>query len=372
MSQGLSELVLDRQYARWQLIENLVFQMRRARTRLVPIRLSVASPHVRGSVRWSTGLLGREAQVRILPGAPFSKEFADFVGKKICRRSFIEQSDQSCEFAPWTREFMIADFAECFAMGRFRQPLKSRRNLSWSPAWYAGGRFTVPLPHGIVVHAMTELRELRRAADLSQCKFAGLMSVPVNTFRMWDSGLRPVPTSMLLRARSMVADHARQTELLPLAQLARELHVHVRTLQAAARTGRLQVTFSSRSAFGRPIGLATRAAGQVFMRTDYRRYGGQSPAVVPLPSVPDDYDARLKRLRRSLRLTQDDLARRIGAANKAVVYQRTPSPVFWKRVEALGGVRLNARRAPTSSIRSAKAVLEGFPIAPHEQYGAER
>ena len=224
---------------------------------------------------------------------------------------------------------------------------------------------------------MTELRELRRAADLSQCKFAGLMSVPVNTFRMWDSGLRPVPTPMLLRARAMVADHARQTELLPLAQLAKELHVHVRTLQAAARTGRLQVTFSSRSAFGRPIGLATRAAGQVFMRTDYRRYGGQSPATVPLPSVPDDYDARLKRLRRRLRLTQDDLARRIGAANKAVVYQwesrkRTPSAVFWKRVEALGGVRLNARRAPTSSTRSAKAASEGFPIAPHEQYGAER
>jgi DNA-binding transcriptional regulator YiaG len=42
-----------------------------------------------------------------------------------------------------------------------------------------------------------------------------------------------------------------------------------------------------------------------------------------------------------LRLTQRDFARRIGAANKAVVYQwesrkRTPSPVFWKRVEALG------------------------------------
>jgi transcriptional regulator with XRE-family HTH domain len=99
---------------------------------------------------------------------------------------------------------------------------------------------------------MTKLRELRRAADLSQCKFAALMSVPVNTFRMWDSGLRPVPTPMLLRARAMVADHARQTELLPLAHLAKELHVHVRTLQAAARTGRLQVTFSSRSAFGRP------------------------------------------------------------------------------------------------------------------------
>jgi DNA-binding XRE family transcriptional regulator len=72
-----------------------------------------------------------------------------------------------------------------------------------------------------------------------------------------------------------------------------------------------------------------------------RRYGGQSPAIAPLPSGPDDCDERLKRLRRRLRLTQRDFARRIGAANKAVVYQwesrkRTPSPVFWKRVEALG------------------------------------
>ena len=52
-------------------------------------------------------------------------------------------------------------------------------------------------------------------------------------------------------------------------QLARELGVHQRTMRAASRTGRLQVTFSSRSAFGRPIRLATRAAGQAFMRKEY-------------------------------------------------------------------------------------------------------
>jgi len=47
-----------------------------------------------------------------------------------------------------------------------------------------------------------------------------------------------------------------------------------------------------------------------------------------------DYDTRLKNLRRRLGLTQAAVAHRIGAANKAVVYQlesrqRTPSPVFW-------------------------------------------
>jgi DNA-binding transcriptional regulator YiaG len=184
---------------------------------------------------------------------------------------------------------------------------------------------------------MNALRELRQASDLSQQECAALIDVPVNTFRMWDSGLRPIPLYVLQRVTVAVGEHARNTEPLSLDQLGRELGVHQRTLRAAARTGRLQVTFSSRSAFGRPIRLATRAAGQAFMRRDYRRYGGQSPAVAPLPSVPDDYDMRLKRLRRRLRLTQHDLARRIGAAGKAVIDQwesrkSTPSPVLWQQV----------------------------------------
>lgn len=137
---------------------------------------------------------------------------------------------------------------------------------------------------------MTALRELRCAAGLSQQEFAALINVPVNTFRMWDSGLRPVPAHMLERAKVAMTEHARNAELLSLDQLARELGVHQRTLRAAARTGRLHVTFSSRSAFGRPIRLATRAAGHAFIRKDYRRYGGQSPAVAPLPLVPDDYN----------------------------------------------------------------------------------
>jgi ribosome-binding protein aMBF1 (putative translation factor) len=158
-----------------------------------------------------------------------------------------------------------------------------------------------------------------------------------------------------------VTQHARNNERLSLDQLAREFGVHKRTLRAAARTGRLEVTFS-RSAFGRPIRLATRAAVQAFMRKDYRRYGGQSPAVAPLPSVPEDYDKRLRR--------------RIRAANKAVVYQwesrkRTPSPVFWKRVEALGGAKLDARRTPTSSKRPAH-LFDLLPTGGCEQPTADR
>ncbi len=187
---------------------------------------------------------------------------------------------------------------------------------------------------------MNGLRELRRTAGLSQQECAALLDVSVETFRAWDSGRRVVPLGTLHRARKGIAEHERRTELLPLSQLAAALGVHVRTLQAAARTGRLDATFYERSVFGRPRRVASRAAGEKFKRTHYRRFAGQAVCAAPLPSVPADYDQQLKRLRRRLRLTQDSLAHRVGAARKAVVYQwesrrRTPSPVFWQRIQAL-------------------------------------
>ena len=46
------------------------------------------------------------------------------------------------------------------------------------------------------VLSMNELRQLRRHAGLSQRDFAGLLAVPLNTFRMWDMGcdVRPLPS----------------------------------------------------------------------------------------------------------------------------------------------------------------------------------
>jgi DNA-binding transcriptional regulator YiaG len=204
------------------------------------------------------------------------------------------------------------------------------------------------------VHAMTEIRELRLAVGLLQREFADLMRVPVNTFRMWDSGLRPVPPQFLQRAKTVVADRTRETELLPLVRLARELGVHLRTLQAAARIGRLTVEFSSKSVFGRPMRFATRAACERFMDTHYRRFAGQPMCPSPLPEIPDDYEQQLRTLRRRLGLTQDGLARRIGAAGKAVVYQwesrkRRPSPVLWQRV-----LRLERGDAPSAEASAAE------------------
>jgi hypothetical protein len=64
---------------------------------------------------------------------------------------------------------------------------------------------------------------------------------------------------------------------LPLAQLAKEFHVHVRTLQAAVRTGWLDAHFSVKSVFGRPRRLATRAAAERFMALHYRCFAGPGP-----------------------------------------------------------------------------------------------
>jgi DNA-binding transcriptional regulator YiaG len=197
---------------------------------------------------------------------------------------------------------------------------------------------------------MYEVRDLRRTIGLGQEEFAALLSVPLETFRPWDSGRRAIPVAVLQRAGDVVAHYRRQHELLPLGQLAKELRVHIRTLQAAVRTGRLEAHFSVKSVFGRPRRLATRAAAEQFMIIHYRRFGGQKACPAPLPTVPPDYDQQLRALRRRLRLTQDALARRIGAAGKAVVYQwesrkRTPSSVLWQRVLLLG--RCDARSIGT-------------------------
>jgi DNA-binding transcriptional regulator YiaG len=202
---------------------------------------------------------------------------------------------------------------------------------------------------------MGELRDLRRAVDLKQEEFAALLAVPLETLRPWDSGRRPPPAQILQRARKLVAERPRNTELLSLDRLARELGVHQRTLRAAARTGRLDVQFASRSVFGRPVRYATRAAGARFMERHYGMFAGQAICPAPLPTVPPDYHRRLKALRRRLGLSQQALARRVGAAGKAVVYQwesrkRTPSPIFWQRVLNIHFRRMVSARRLISSI----------------------
>lgn len=115
------------------------------------------------------------------------------------------------------------------------------------------------------------LRELRREVGLKQAELASLLHVPIETLRTRDSGRRLVPAQVLGAAKRVIAEYPRNYELVCLDVLARELGVHAGTLRAAARIGRLKVELSSRSAYGRPIRLASRAAAADFMQRYYRR-----------------------------------------------------------------------------------------------------
>lgn len=225
---------------------------------------------------------------------------------------------------------------------------------------------------------MNEVRLARRNADASQEEFASAIGVSLQTFRVWDSGRRPVPPVVLARIRALVNSSSISVEVPPpgtdgvpfssgigppdraitqeaavpatlmsLRELARELQISVYTLRSAARSGRLAVVYGTRVVFGRPVPQVTRDSGDEYRRQFYgRRARWILPPAAPLaaPLIPDEYPARLLKLRRQLRLTQDQLAAHIGAAGKAVIYQwesrkRRPSVVLWQRVLAMERAR---------------------------------
>lgn len=194
---------------------------------------------------------------------------------------------------------------------------------------------------------MNVLRCLREQAACSQARFAHLLGVSPDTYRTWDSGRRRPPLLIVSMARRLCDTECGR--LLPLARLAAEYGIHVRTLRHAAKDGRLSARFSARMAFGKLVAFASRDAVERFQRTFYRRTTRwtRRPAS-PIAVVPDDYDRILVQLRTTLGLSQAALAAHVGAANKAVVYQwesrrRHPSPLLWAQVETL---RMSQRPSP--------------------------
>ena len=186
------------------------------------------------------------------------------------------------------------------------------------------------------------LREIRTRIGLSQVECATALGVAIETFRTWDAARRPAPEAIVSQARTLKAKRPTHDRV-PLQVLADELHVHVRTLRGAAHDGRLAAAFAPRTFFGKLTATATRAAAARFMATSYRRTYGRGrrrPVAVCRVVVPANYAAILVGLRHRLGLSQQQLATKVGAAGKAVVYQwesgkRKPSPVFWLRVERL-------------------------------------
>jgi len=171
----------------------------------------------------------------------------------------------------------------------------------------------------MVCAGMNAVRRLRLQMELSQAEFATRLGVAEQTYRTWDSGRRTPPRSIVYKAKRLQETAG---GLLPLQRLADEYGIHVRTLRKAAQDGRLQATFSTRMAFGKLVAFASRDAVETFKR----RYDRQTtqwnrPPRLPGCTIPDDYDRVLVTLRARLGLSQRALAERIGAANRAVVYQ---------------------------------------------------
>ena len=115
---------------------------------------------------------------------------------------------------------------------------------------------------------MSLMRTYRQALGVSQAAFAAQLQVPLETYRPWDAGRREPPPHLLTRARTL-AGSPDETVLLPLPVLASMIGVHVRTLHAAARSGRLVVTYDTRTTFRRLRPRATLKDARDFRRNYY-------------------------------------------------------------------------------------------------------
>ena len=124
------------------------------------------------------------------------------------------------------------------------------------------------------------LRECRIALGQSQAAFAAMLGASPESYRTWDAGRRATPPKMLARARAL-ATHRDDHALLPLPVLALLIGVHVKTLRAAARDGRLPVTYDNKTTFRRLRARATpsRCPGR-FGGSYYGRTSAAQPIVV--------------------------------------------------------------------------------------------
>src|SRR5689334_12556699 len=86
------------------------------------------------------------------------------------------------------------------------------------------------------------LRYLRADLKWTQLELARRLDVPVDTYRCWESGRRAIPAEVVERL-SLLTGQEHNEFPMTLRALAELLTVNVRTLRAAARDGRLAVTY---------------------------------------------------------------------------------------------------------------------------------
>ena len=159
-----------------------------------------------------------------------------------------------------------------------------------------------------------------------------MLGVSPESYRTWDAGRRATPPQMLARARAL-AMHGGDHALLPLPVLALLVGVHVKTLRAAARDGRLPVTYDTRTTFRRLRARATLAAATQFRHVYYGRQvrSGDRRAPLTWASVPKDYDARIEP-------SAIGHAGGRGAESRRLPMGGTETlslAVFWQRIAAL-------------------------------------
>jgi DNA-binding transcriptional regulator YiaG len=239
---------------------------------------------------------------------------------------------------------------------------------SWKPRIVAD---ICVLVAGFIIR-MNDVRAFRTRTGLSQRECAALLGTSLETFRAWDSGRRLLPGPWAARLRDIAQQHTQPApgpqpepsdrsvddsasvdRLFTLRELAQQLDVNIHTLRSAVRAGRLRATYGSRVVFGHPVPMATRADALAYRHQCYgrrARWIRERPTPATFVSVPANYDQRLSAFRRRHGLTQAQMAVRIGAAGKAVIYQwesrkRRPSSMLWTRVEALMRA-LNTHQCP--------------------------
>jgi transcriptional regulator with XRE-family HTH domain len=138
------------------------------------------------------------------------------------------------------------------------------------------------------------LRQCRYAFALSQSSFAAELGVALETYRTWDSGRRLVRLEILTRARTLALRRDPQA-LLPLDTVALLINVHVRTLHAAAKDGRLRVAYDTRTTFRRLRTRATLADAETFLHSYFNKavWPKDRPTPLSWKQIPPDYPTRL-------------------------------------------------------------------------------
>ena len=147
------------------------------------------------------------------------------------------------------------------------------------------------------------LRQCRQALSLSQSSFSARLGVSLETYRTWDSGRRPPRLEVLTTANELALRNNPQA-LLPLGTLARLIHVHVRTLHAAAKDGRLRVTYDTRTTFRRLRVRATLADAEHFLHAYFEKavWRKERPAPLNWRTIPPDYADRIRNVRHRMGL----------------------------------------------------------------------